>query len=55
MVNRFKMSEADLQKEEFELSQKSGMKVTSMITCIVFEKNGKEAFVLHFKDKYLTD
>lgn len=54
-MNRFNMSESDLQKEEFELAQKSGMKVTSYITQIVFEKNGKEAFVLHFKDKYLTD
>lgn len=55
MVNRWKMSENDFKSEESKLSDLTGFKVESMITMVVLTKNGKDAFVVHIKDKFLTD
>lgn len=55
MVNRWKMSENYFKNEESKLSDLTGFKVESMITMVVLTKNGKDAFVVHIKDKFLTD
>lgn len=54
MVNRWKMSEKEFKSEESKLSDLTGFKVESMITMVVLTKNGKDAFVAHIKDKFLT-
>lgn len=55
MVNRWKMSEKDFKSEESKLSYLTGFKAESMITMVVLTKNGKYAFVVHIKDKFLID
>lgn len=55
VMNRWNMNELDFRNEEFSLSERTGMQVTSMTTCIVFSRGGREAFVIHFKDSILME